>query len=85
MSAGDFSPSHQTGAAIGGMTSGHPFMRRDGPEMHDCCGSSWPGDNPAWYADASRLKALGFHARVSLEEGLKCVVADLNSRPLEKE
>jgi UDP-glucose 4-epimerase len=40
-------------------------------------GSSWAGDIDAWYADASRLQALGWAPATSLEEGLAATVASL--------
>ena len=44
-------------------------------------GESWPGDIPAWYADASRLRGFGWRPRVSLEEGLAETVSWLREHP----
>ena len=40
-------------------------------------GSSWAGDIDAWYADPSRLKALGWSPATSLQDGLAATVASL--------
>ena len=40
-------------------------------------GTSWAGDIDAWYADASRLHALGWAPATSLQEGLVATVASL--------
>lgn len=41
-------------------------------------GRSFPGDIPRWYADITKLKALGFEPTVSLVDGLKRTVEWLN-------
>jgi UDP-glucose 4-epimerase len=33
-------------------------------------GQSFPGDTPAWYADVTKIRELGFSPRVTLREGL---------------
>lgn len=38
-------------------------------------GRTFPGDTPRWYADTSKMKALGFVADVSLDEGLRRTIA----------
>jgi UDP-glucose 4-epimerase len=43
-------------------------------------GQSFPGDVPRWYADVSKLSALGFTAQTSLEEGLRATIAHLDAQ-----
>jgi UDP-glucose 4-epimerase len=38
-------------------------------------GRSFPGDTPRWYADVSKIQALGFSPSVPLEEGLRRTIA----------
>jgi UDP-glucose 4-epimerase len=38
-------------------------------------GQSFPGDTPRWYADAGKIRRLGFVADVALDEGLKTTIA----------
>jgi UDP-glucose 4-epimerase len=38
-------------------------------------GKTFPGDTPRWYADTSKVRALGFTPEVSLEEGLRRTIA----------
>ena len=38
-------------------------------------GKTFPGDTPRWYADTSKVSALGFTPRVGLEEGLRRTIA----------
>jgi UDP-glucose 4-epimerase len=38
-------------------------------------GESWPGDIHKWLGDTSKLRALGFTPRVSLEDGIRALVA----------
>jgi UDP-glucose 4-epimerase len=38
-------------------------------------GKSFPGDTPRWYADTAKVRALGFRAEVTLEEGLRRTIA----------
>jgi UDP-glucose 4-epimerase len=40
-------------------------------------GQSFPGDTPRWYADVTRMRALGFVPAVTLEDGLKRTIASL--------
>ena len=40
-------------------------------------GRSFPGDTPRWYADISRLRALGFAPQVSLRDGLNLTIASM--------
>jgi UDP-glucose 4-epimerase len=42
-------------------------------------GHSFPGDTPRWYADITKVAALGFRPQVCLEEGLRRTVAWLNA------
>ncbi len=37
-------------------------------------GESWPGDVLRWLGDSSKLRALGFTPRVSLDEGIRALV-----------
>ncbi len=43
-------------------------------------GESFPGDTPRWYADVSKLRALGFMPTVDLECGLRKTIAWLSQR-----
>jgi nucleoside-diphosphate-sugar epimerase len=38
-------------------------------------GQSFPGDTPRWYADISKVSALGFAPRVDLDDGLRRTIA----------
>jgi UDP-glucose 4-epimerase len=38
-------------------------------------GKTFPGDTPRWYADTSKVRALGFEPRVPLEDGLQRTIA----------
>jgi nucleoside-diphosphate-sugar epimerase len=38
-------------------------------------GKSFPGDTPRWYADISKVSALGFAPRVDLDDGLRRTIA----------
>jgi len=41
----------------------------------DPTGKTFPGDTPRWYADTSKMRALGFTPQVSLDEGLRRTIA----------
>jgi UDP-glucose 4-epimerase len=43
-------------------------------------GQSWPGDIREWYSATERMRELGFRQTITLEEGLRGVVADLQAR-----
>jgi UDP-glucose 4-epimerase len=43
-------------------------------------GRSFPGDTPRWYADTTKVAALGFRPQVCLEEGLRRTVAWVNAQ-----
>jgi UDP-glucose 4-epimerase len=55
---------------------GHPAIRIA------TTGRSFPGDTPRWYADISKIRALGFEPQVDLDAGLRATVAWLNSQPV---
>jgi UDP-glucose 4-epimerase len=38
-------------------------------------GQTFPGDTPRWYADMSKVRALGFEPTIPLEEGLRRTIA----------
>jgi UDP-glucose 4-epimerase len=42
---------------------------------------TFPGDVPRWYANVSKLAALGFTARVPLKDGLERTIAWLSKQP----
>jgi len=48
---------------------GHPEIKLEPT------GRSFPGDTPRWYADISKIRAIGFEPRVSLEEGLRLTIS----------
>ena len=52
---------------------GHPDIRLV------ATGQSFAGDTSRWYADISKIQALGFAPRVSLEEGLRRTIAWLDA------
>jgi len=45
-------------------------------------GRSFAGDTARWYADISKVRALGFEPRVTLREGLERTIAWLATRPV---
>jgi UDP-glucose 4-epimerase len=45
-------------------------------------GRSFAGDTPRWYADISKVRALGFEPRVDLRSGLERTIAWLAARPV---
>ena len=45
-------------------------------------GRSFAGDTARWYADISKVRALGFEPRVDLRDGLERTIAWLATRPL---
>ena len=55
---------------------GHPQIRIR------TTGRSFAGDTARWYADISKVRALGFEARVDLRSGLLQTIAWLAARPL---
>ena len=55
---------------------GHPQIRIR------TTGRSFAGDTARWYADISKVRALGFEPRVDLRSGLLQTIAWLAARPL---
>jgi UDP-glucose 4-epimerase len=47
-------------------------------------GRSFAGDTPRWYADISKVRALGFEPRVALRSGLERTIAWLSTRPVKE-
>jgi nucleoside-diphosphate-sugar epimerase len=45
-------------------------------------GKSFAGDTARWYADISKVRALGFQPRIDLRAGLERTIAWLTTRPL---
>jgi len=45
-------------------------------------GKSFAGDTARWYADVSKVRALGFEPRIDLRAGLERTIAWLTTRPL---
>jgi nucleoside-diphosphate-sugar epimerase len=54
---------------------GHPQIRIR------TTGRSFPGDTPRWYADISKVRALGFQPQLDLRAGLQQTIAWLAARP----
>ncbi len=45
-------------------------------------GRSFPGDTPRWYADVTKIRALGFEPRFDLDTGLRLTIDWLVAQPL---
>lgn len=74
------------------LASGHPVrlldLARLIAELMGCpdirispTGRSFPGDTPRWYADVSKVRALGFRPRIDLRAGLEQTIAWLATQP----
>src|SRR5262245_48797668 len=55
---------------------GHPKIRIR------TTGRSFAGDTPRWYADITKVRALGFEPRMDLRSGLRQTIAWLAARPV---
>jgi UDP-glucose 4-epimerase len=44
-------------------------------------GTTFPGDTPRWYANISKVRALGFSPRIDLRTGLQLTIASLAQSP----
>jgi UDP-glucose 4-epimerase len=63
-------------ARLIGELMGHPAIRIRPT------GRSFAGDTPRWYADISKVRALGFEPRVDLRSGLERTIVWLAARPV---